>query len=46
LAEKYCASADDGYLDGVALNLHSFYSAIEKIFEDISRSMEDETAAL
>jgi len=42
LAEKYCASADDGYLDGVALNLHSFYSAIEKIFEDISRSMEAE----
>jgi hypothetical protein len=26
-------TGDDHYLDGVALNLHSFYSGIERIFE-------------
>lgn len=26
-------SADDYYLDGVALNLHGFYSGLERIFE-------------
>ena len=31
---------DDGYLDGVALNLHGFYAGIERIFEDIARTME------
>ncbi|MFA6222562.1 MAG: hypothetical protein WC647_09625 [Desulfomonilaceae bacterium] len=40
LADKYRSSLDDGYLDGVALNLHAFYSAIEKIFEDISRTID------
>jgi hypothetical protein len=40
LAERYRSSLDDGYLDGVALNLHAFYSAIEKIFEDIARTVE------
>jgi len=40
LVDKYRSSLDDGYLDGVALNLQAFYSAIEKIFEDISRSIE------
>ncbi len=29
-------SADDYYLDGVALNLHGFYSGIERIFELIA----------
>lgn len=33
---------DDGYLDGVALNLHGFYAGIERIFEDIARTMEGE----
>lgn len=28
LIDKYQTSLDDGYLDGVALNLHTFYSAI------------------
>lgn len=28
--------ADDYYLDGVALNLHSFYGGIERIFERIA----------
>ena len=40
LVDKYRLSLDDGYLDGVALNLHAFYSAIEKIFEDIARTIE------
>jgi hypothetical protein len=40
LADRYRSSLDDGYLDGVALNLHAFYSAIEKIFEDIGRTVE------
>lgn len=40
LAAKYRSSLDDGYLDGVALNLHAFYTAIEKIFEDISRTID------
>lgn len=31
---------DDGYLDGVALNLHGFYAGVERIFEDIARTME------
>ncbi len=40
LIDKYQTSLDDGYLDGVALNLHTFYSAIERIFEDIARTVE------
>lgn len=34
-------SGDDGYLDGVALNLHSFYAGIEACFEDIARTVDD-----
>jgi hypothetical protein len=30
------SSADDFYLDGVALNLHGFYSGLERIFELIA----------
>ena len=33
-------SGDDGYRDGVALNLHSFYSGAERIFEDIARTID------
>ena len=40
LVDRYQTSLDDGYLDGVALNLHTFYSAIERIFEDIARTVE------
>lgn len=40
LLDKAKQSNDDGYLDGVALNLHSFYAGIEQIFEDIARTME------
>jgi uncharacterized protein YutE (UPF0331/DUF86 family) len=34
--ERFKKSGDDFYLDSVALNLHSFYTAIEKIFEMIA----------
>lgn len=40
LSEKAHKSGDDGYWDGVALNLHSFYTGIEHIFEDIARTLE------
>jgi hypothetical protein len=33
-------SGDDGYLDGVALNLHGFYGGVERIFEDVARTVE------
>lgn len=32
--------SDDDYWDGVGLNLHSFYTGIERIFEDIARTLE------
>lgn len=31
---------DDDYLDGVALNLHSFYTAAERILENIAREVD------
>jgi hypothetical protein len=31
---------DDYYLDGVALNLHGFYSGLEKIFEKIAATID------
>ncbi len=31
---------DDSYMDGAALNLHSFYTAVEHIFEDIARTVD------
>ena len=31
---------DDYYLDGVALNLHGFYSGVEKIFEKIAATVD------
>jgi hypothetical protein len=40
LMNKVQQSNDDGYLDGVALNLHSFYTGVERILEDIARTME------
>ncbi len=39
LLDKYLQTGDDGYLDGVALNLHGYYSGIERIFEDIAIGM-------
>lgn len=40
LMDKAQRSSDDGYLDGVALNLHGFYTGVEQIFEDIARVLE------
>jgi HepT-like protein len=40
LMDKAKYTGDDGYLDGVALNLHGFYAGVEKIFEDIARTLE------
>jgi hypothetical protein len=40
LSVKAVKSGDDGYWDGVALNLHSFYSGTERIFEDIARTID------
>lgn len=40
LMRKTEQSGDDDYLDGIALNLHGFYVGIERIFEDIARSLE------
>ena len=37
LMNKAKTTGDDGYLDGVALNLHGFYTGVERIFEDIAR---------
>jgi hypothetical protein len=45
LDQKYRTTSDDGYLDGVALNLHTFYSAIERILEDIARTIEGSVPA-
>lgn len=33
---KSMQNADDLYLDGIALNLHGFYSGIERLFERIA----------
>ena len=40
LMDKARTSGDDDYLDGVALNLHGFYAGVERIFEDIARTLE------
>jgi hypothetical protein len=34
------ATGDDGFWDGVALNLHGFYAGIEQVFEDVARTLE------
>ena len=41
LSGKAVKTGDDGYWDGVALNLHSFYNGVERIFEDIARSFDE-----
>ncbi|MFP4256901.1 MAG: hypothetical protein ACLFQ9_08585 [Desulfobacterales bacterium] len=40
LLAKSRKTGDDGYLDGVALNLHSFYAGMESCFEDIARTVD------
>jgi hypothetical protein len=41
LSDKAIKTGDDGYWDGVALNLHGFYVGIERILEDIARSLDE-----
>ena len=38
--EAATANNDDFYFDSVALNIHSFYSGIERIFEKISATVD------
>lgn len=38
--DKAVQTSDDDYWDGVALNLHGFYTAVEQIFEDIARTID------
>jgi hypothetical protein len=45
LLGKAQQSGDDGYLDGVALNLHGFYAGVERIFEDIARNVDESVPA-
>lgn len=40
LKNKAKSKSDDDYWDGVALNLQSFYTGIEQIFEDIARTID------
>ncbi len=42
LAKKAQRTGDDAYIDGVALNIHSFYTGVEHIFEDIARTVDGE----
>jgi hypothetical protein len=45
LLDKAQQRNDDGYLDGVALNLHGFYAGAERIFEDIARNLDETVPA-
>jgi hypothetical protein len=40
LSRRAQETGDDGFWDGVALNLHGFYAGLEQIFEDIARTLE------
>ena len=39
--EKAKRQDDDSHLDGAALNLHGFYTGVEKVFEDIARTVDN-----
>lgn len=41
LSDKALHTGDDGYWDGVALNLHGFYTGVEQIFADIARTIDE-----
>ena len=41
LHNKAQQTGDSGFLDGVALNLHSFYTGVEAVFEDIGRTVDN-----
>ena len=38
--KKALQSGDQAYWDAVALNLHGFYSGVERIFEDVARTID------
>lgn len=40
LGKKAAETNDDGYWDGVAFNLDSFYSGVERIFRDIALTVD------
>lgn len=40
LMDKAIQRDDTDYYDGIALNLHSFYTGIERILEDIAREID------
>ncbi len=40
LLSKAHTQDDEDYLDGVALNLHSFYSGVERIFAEIAQEID------
>lgn len=40
LSKKVIESGDDGFWDGFALNLHGYYGGVERIFEDIARTID------
>lgn len=40
LLTKAIERDDEDYYDGIALNLHSFYTGIERILEDIARAVD------
>jgi hypothetical protein len=41
LGDKALRTGDDGYWDGVALNLHGFYTGVEQILADIARTIDE-----
>jgi len=40
LSERARQTGDDGFWDGVALNLHGFYAGVEQVFEDFARTLD------
>lgn len=45
LAHKARTTGDDGYWDGVVLNLHGFYTGVERILETIAREVDGSVPA-
>lgn len=39
--KKFQATEDEDYLGSVALNLHSYYTGVERLLEDIARSFDE-----
>lgn len=41
LLKKFEATQDEDYIGSLALNLHGFYTGVERIFEEIARSIDE-----